>query len=144
MKSPIYLVALTLSFIFVVSCSHFGNNKVDSIQIISESKANYNSKTDIDIVFVFDGSVQIPETNEKWFDVHNDLRFNGQVKVVSLHLPPSLISEVQMPGKHYSAIKVLAFVNFKKNGDQPPLNLTKNKNPVIILKDDNYQLSWRR
>jgi len=145
MKSAIKFLSIILFALLVTGCSMFDKNSVNKIQVIAESKANYGSVTDVDFVFVYDGdSIALPSTNEEWFDVHNDLRFNGDVKVVSVRISPSLISEVQMPPQHFRATKVLAYVNFKKNGDQEPMDITNKRNPVLILKDDHYRLSRRR
>lgn len=142
--------AFQLCFIFSLvlissACSTIYKNNVNKIQVVADTKANYGTVTDVDFVFIYgDDSVTLPATNEKWFDVHNDLRFNGEVKVVSVRVSPSLISEVQMPAKHFRATKVLAYVNFQKNGDQAPMDITRNRNPVLLLKDDHYLLSRRR
>ena len=145
MKTAIKLTVIFVLVSFVSSCSSFSNNRVKTIQVVADSKANYDSVTDVDFVFLYDGEeVELPKTTGAWFDIRNDLRFNGKVKVVSVRIPPSLISEVQMPDQHFLATKVLAYVNFKKNGDQAPMDITKNRNPVIVLKDDHYSLSRRR
>ncbi|MCM8543002.1 MAG: hypothetical protein NE328_22230 [Lentisphaeraceae bacterium] len=144
MKSALSLLLL-LSLPLMFGCSAFSNNSVGKIQVVAEDKSNFNAVTTVDFVFLFkDDSIELPQNAEGWFDVHNDLRFNGRVKVVTLRIPPALISEVQMPSKHSSATKVLAYVDFQKNGDQPPIDLTQNKHPVLLLKDDHYQLSRRR
>ena len=145
MRIATKLFSLLIFTLFFTSCSMFDNNKVNKIQVIADSKANYGTVTDVDFVFVYEGDdISLPATNEKWFDVHNDLRFNGEVKVVSLRVSPSLISEVQMPPQHFRAVKVLAYVNFQKNGDQEPMDITQNRNPVLVLKDDHYRISRRR
>ncbi|MCM8528555.1 MAG: hypothetical protein NE327_18675 [Lentisphaeraceae bacterium] len=145
MKSTLRLISILLLSFLVYGCSAFSNNSVGKIQVVAEDESNFNSVTTVDFVFLFNNDdIALPENAEKWFDVHNDLRFNGRVKVVTLRMPPSLISEVQMPSKHFSATKVLAYVDFQKNGDQPPMDLTENKHPVLIIKDDHYQLSRRR
>ncbi len=145
MKSVIQLFALLFLGAITTSCSTFDKNRVNKIQVIADTKANYGKVTDVDFVFVYEGDdVTLPSTNEKWFDVHNDLRFNGEVKVVSVRVSPSLISEIQMPPQHFRATKVFAYVNFQKNGDQVPMDITQNRNPVLVLKDDHYLLSRRR
>ena len=146
MKAAIRITAILLIASFVSGCSSFYNNRVNKIQVVADSKANYDSVTDVDFVFIYedDSELKLPETNEKWFDVHNDLRFNRTVRVVSMRIPPSLISEVQMPAKHFMATKILAYINFKKNEDQAPIDLTRNHNPVLMLKDDHYLISRRR
>lgn len=139
------MLSLLVLTLIVSSCAAFSNNSVGKIQVVAEDKSNFNTVTTVDFVFLFDNdAISLPENAGKWFDVHNDLRFNGRVKVVTLRIPPSLISEVQMPSKHTRATKVLAYVNFQKNGDQPPMDLTQNKHPVLVIKDDHYQLSRRR
>ena len=138
-----YITLLLILSVFT-GCSHFQKNRIDSIQVIADTKANHDTVTDVDIVFVYDDGINLPESNSAWFDIRNDLRFNGVVKVIRMRITPSLVSEVQLPEQHFLANKVLAYVNFQKNGDQPPMDITQNKNPVILLKDDNYQLSWRR
>lgn len=137
-------IALFLFLSIFTGCSHFQKNRIDSIQVIADTKANHDTVTDVDIVFVYEDGINLPESNSAWFDIRNDLRFNGVVKVIRMRITPALVSEVQLPEQHFLANKVLAYVNFKKNGDQPPMDITQNKNPVILLKDDNYQLSWRR
>lgn len=145
MRAAIKLFSILFLASFLTACSSFDKNRVNKIQVFADNEANYGTVTDVDFVFIYEGDdITLPKTNEKWFDVRNDLRFNGEVKVVSLRVSPSLISEVQMPPQHFRAVKVLAYVNFQKNGDQEPMDITQNKNPVLVLKDDHYSLSRRR
>lgn len=146
MKTAMRLSSLLFLALIVSGCAAFSNNSVGKIQVVAEDKANFNSVTTVDFVFLYgdEEDIALPETAGAWFDVHNDLRFNRKVRVVTLRVSPALISEVQMPPKHFRASKILAYVDFQKNGDQPPMDLTKNRHPVLILKDDHYQLSRRR
>lgn len=146
MKTTIQFLSIIFLALIVSGCSAFSNNSVGKIQVIADDKANFNSVTTVDFVFLYgdEEDVALPENAAAWFDVHNDLRFNGKVRVVTLRVSPALISEVQMPPKHFLATKVLAYVDFQKNGDQPPIDITKNRHPVLLIKDDHYQLSRRR
>ena len=128
------------------ACTLLDNNPVESIQIVSKKDANDNQQTLVDIVFIYEDGVKLPETAEEWFagDKQRVLTVPTEYKVVSMRVPPALISDVVMPSQSNRAKKVLAYVNFENNGKQAPLDLTRYANPVILLDDDNYRLSWRR
>ena len=145
MKPARLIVILFIPFLFS-SCSLFKNNPVKSIQIVSDKEANNNKQTEVDVVFIFGSSEDLPKTTEEWFSGHKGRILNAPdgYKVVSMRVPPALIQEVELPSKYGKATKILAYVNFHKSGGQPPLDLTRYSNPVIVIKDDHYSLSWRR
>jgi hypothetical protein len=137
-----YIILLSL----LSGCSILDSNKIESLQIVSDKGANGNKITAVDIVFVYDEKEELPKTADEWFAGNKQrvLVVPEMLKIVSLRIPPALISEVKLPSRHSRAKKVVAYVKFGENGGQGPLDLTRFANPVILLKRNNYQLSRRR
>ena len=139
-------VIIMLIAILISGCSAFRNNSVESIQIITDKSANDGNATRVDVVFVYGDAGAMPKTVGEWFKGEKARVLNNpeNFKVVSLRMPLGLIQEVELPSKHSSADHVLVYVDFHDGEGQAPMDLTRYSNPVIIVKDDHYKLSWRR
>jgi type VI secretion system protein len=128
--------------VLLSSCSSSPpKTKVEGIQVVAESKANQNTATALDIVFVYDTTAagMLPKTGPDWFDKKAAL-VSGLAKsidVVSLQVPPTMTVEVPLPKKYDKAIGVYSYANYLEAAGQPMGNLTPYKQMTIRLTPDN-------
>lgn len=141
-----HVIGIALSLLALSACSltsmFFGTSIPKStligVQVIAEAKANQNSATAIDLVFVYEPSAVdlLPKTGPAWFEAKEDLlsAFPQGIDVVSLQIPPLFMTRAKLPKRSNEAVRVIAYANYLTEAGQRPINLTTFKMAVIRLK----------
>lgn len=114
--------------------------KIRSIEVVAAERANVNSSTDLDIVFVYDTSLAaaLPRTGPEWFEKKDALvaSLADGIDVVNVQLPPSMKWQPPLPKRHEKAIAVYSYANYIAPKGQPMGNLTPFKKMTIQLMPD--------
>ncbi len=112
--------------------------RIDEVRITADAGANGNHPTRLDLVFIYDKSVQaaLPKSGPEWFKQKAALlsAYPKKLDVASFELPPlSVVSPAGLPENFGKALVVLAYADYRSPGGQGVADMTTLKCPLIRL-----------
>lgn len=160
----INLHVIKLFIILIIMVSLFGCNSIkktmsiivpfysldtttlDGISVISDTNSNGNMPVAIDIVFIYDKTVNtslLGLTGPQWFTNKAGLllRYSKELSVAHIEVVPRTLNEsLLLPNNYNNANKVLLFANYVEPAGQHVADITQFNKLQIILKKSSYQL----
>ncbi|MBU2711210.1 hypothetical protein [Zooshikella harenae] len=120
-------------------------NALKEIAVVAEPKANQNSATALDIVFVYENELvkQLPDTGPKWFQTRGQWQqlYPQQFEWISLQVPPGQqVKQVTLPKRVNEAQYIVGFANYLTEQGQYPVNLTPLTQVQIRLQADRIEV----
>jgi len=111
-----------------------------SITVVGEVKANGDSSTPLDIVFIYDSKVLglMPQQASDWF-ARKETLIKGlatAIEVVSQGVRPIKVIAVPLPKDYARAIAVYGYANTLSPDGQPVCNLTPYKQMALWITPD--------
>lgn len=131
---------LPLALLLAACSSAPPTTRIASIQIIADSRANDNTATDLDLVFVYDAALPstLPRTGPDWFVKRAALEAGlaTSIEVVHVQLPPGKQWSAKLSARQHKAIAVYSYPNYIPAKGQEMRNLTPFNNMTINLLPD--------
>ncbi|OYO27461.1 hypothetical protein [Janthinobacterium sp. PC23-8] len=111
-----------------------------SITLVAEVKANGNTATELDIVFIYDSKVldMMPQLASDWF-ARKDALMKGlatAIEVVSQGMPPMKVLALPLPKDYARAIAVYGYANTLSTDGQPRCDLTPYQQMALWITPD--------